>query len=60
MSRFWALTVETDTGGTDEPLAAELADVAGVVEVAVGVGLSEQPKRTKLMATNSKTRKVFI
>jgi hypothetical protein len=60
MSRFWALTVETDTGGADPLLAAALAGVAGAPAEALWAGFSEQATRKTLQAISSKTGVVFM
>jgi hypothetical protein len=67
MSRFWALTVDTDTGGPDGPLAAALAGaavalagVAGAFAKALWDGFSEQAARKTQQAISDKTGVVFM
>jgi hypothetical protein len=67
MSRFWALTVVTDTGGPDGLLdvalagaAAALAGAAGAFAEAPGDGFSEQAARKTLQTISSTTGVVFM
>jgi fatty acid-binding protein DegV len=60
MSRFWALTVVTDTGGIEALLAAALAGAAGAMAGLLEDGFSEQAARNTLQAISDRTETVFM
>jgi purine-cytosine permease-like protein len=60
MSRFWALTVVTDTGGAEALLAGALAGALVAVVGPLTADFSEHAARKKLQAISDKIGTVFM